>query len=583
MATKNTPTGFLSKMVQLIRQPTREGISADDSELGQNSEFIKLALKDRIARKRQDDTVRRREFAYLRKIRSKGPLVGQLTAGRPSIFQHSSGFNPEERAMTIKKIDDIEAHMSRNWLERRQDKAPVPSGSPASPPTLTTQFKPAAPTRTETFKSAQPAGLMDDADADYDFTKVNLPAPADARPTEAPVEAAWEAPTQAMSLDQARSESVDTGMSGFSNSKLMSVELGDGGDDPSLQDAAIRFAEGDDAGAEAVLIAVLQAQNEQSGSADAFAAALFDFYRSTGQQDSFDVVAIEYAERFGRSAPEWFSVPDLLGRNVAALPVEQSGANVKSSQMVWECPPELGLQSVQALRASLALTQVPPHLHWGQLVAIHPDALSELANLFEKWCSQKVTLHFGGVGALEKTLKSATPASDMRVDHLWWRLRLDVLCVLRKHDDFEDVALDYCVLYEVSPPSWKDPQCECVYELASESKPGHAADAKHSLFSAFDQNSEEPATVELSGELLGDAVEVLHKLEHGVGGADHLVVSCARLIRVDFSAAGSILNWVAMREAAGCRIQFSNVPRLVAAFFNVIGISEHARIVLRTK
>jgi ABC-type transporter Mla MlaB component len=581
MATKNTPTGFLSKMVQLIRQPTREGINADDSELGQNSEFIKLALKDRIARKRQDDTVRRREFAYLRKIRSKGPLVGQLTAGRPSIFQHSSGFNPEERAMTIKKIDDIEAHMSRNWLERRQDKVPVPPGSIASsPPTLTTQVTPAAPARSDQSKSAQPVVLMDDADADYDFTKVNLPAPADARPTEAPVEATWEAPTQAMSLDQARSESVDTGMSGYSHSKLMSVELGDGGDDPSLQDAAIRFAEGDDAGAEAVLIAVLQAQNEQSASADAFAAALFDFYRSTGQQDRFDVAAIDYAERFGRSAPEWFSVPDLLGRNVAALPLEQPVVNTKSSQMVWECPPELGLQSVQALRASLALTQVPPHLHWGQLVAIHPDALSELATLFEKWCSQKVTLHFAGVGALEKALKTATPASDMRVDHLWWRLRLDVLCVLRKHDDFEDVALDYCVLYEVSPPSWKDPLCECVHE---ESKLGHAADAKHSLFSAFDQHSEEPATVEISGELLGDAVEVLNKLEHGVGGADHLVVSCARLIRVDFSAAGCILNWVAMREAAGCRIQFSHVPRLVAAFFNVIGISEHARIVLRTK
>lgn len=571
-------------MVQFIRQPTKDGASADDSELGQNSEFMKLALKDRIARKRQDDTVRRREFAYLRKIRSKGPLVGQLTAGRPSIFQHSSGFNPEERAMTIKKIDDIEAHMSRNWLERRQDKAPVPLGSAApSPLTLTTQVKPAVPSRTEQFKPVQPAVLMEDADADYDFTRVNLPAPADARPTEAPVDATWEAPTQAMSLDQARSESVDTGMSGFSHSKLMSVELGDGGDDPSLQDAAIRFAEGDDAGAEAVLIAVLQAQNEQSASVDAFAAALFDFYRSTGQQDSFDVAAIEYAERFGRSAPEWFSVPDLLGRNVATLPVEQQVANVKSSQMLWECTPELGLQSVQTLRASLALTQVPPHLHWGQLLTIHPDALSELANLFEKWCSQKVTLHFDGVGALEKALKSATPASDMRVDHLWWRLRLDVLCVLRKHDDFEDVALDYCVLYEVSPPSWKDPRCECVYELARDSKLGHAADAKHSVFSAFDQDCVEHAAVELSGELIGDAVEVLNKLEHGVGGSDHLVVSCARLIRVDFSAAGSILNWVATREAEGCRIQFSNVSRLVAAFFNVIGISEHARIVLRTK
>jgi hypothetical protein len=38
-----------------------------------------------------------------------------------------------------------------------------------------------------------------------------------------------------------------------------------------------------------------------------------------------------------------------------------------------------------------------------------------------------------------------------------------------------------------------------------------------------------------------------------------------------------------MHEAAGCQIQFSNVSRLVAAFFNVVGINEHARIILRTK
>ena len=571
-------------MVQFIRQPTKDGASADDSELGQNSEFMKLALKDRIARKRQDDTVRRREFAYLRKIRSKGPLVGQLAVGRPSIFQHSSGFNPEERAMTIKKIDDIEAHMSRNWLERRQDRAPLPVTRPVqSPPTLTTQVNPTVLPRTEPVRAAAVAVLLTDADTDYDFTKVNLSAPADSLPTEAPMDIPWEAPTQAMSLEQARSEGVDTAMSGFSNSKLMSVELGDGGDDPSLQDAAIRFAEGDDAGAEAVLIGVLQAQNDQSGSVDAIAAALFDFYRATGQQDSFDVVAIDYAERFGRSAPEWFSVPDLLGRNAAASPVESHAASVKSSQIVWECPGTLDLASVQALRATLARATVAPHMHWGQLSAISPDALNALASLFEQWCSQKVTLHFGGAGALEKALKVATPASDMRVDHLWWRLRLDVLCVLRKHDEFEDVALDYCVLYEVSPPSWKDPCCDCVHDLVSTADISHTADSKHSVFSAFDQDCAEPATVELSGELIGDAVEVLQKLDGGVGGSDHLVVSCARLIRVDFSAAGSILNWVATREAEGCRIQFSNVSRLVAAFFNVIGISEHARIVLRTK
>ena len=53
------------------------------------------------------------------------------------------------------------------------------------------------------------------------------------------------------------------------------------------------------------------------------------------------------------------------------------------------------------------------------------------------------------------------------------------------------------------------------------------------------------------------------------------------VIRVDFAAAGGILNWVAMRQAEGGQVQFMDVHRLVAAFFDVIGINEHAKVILR--
>lgn len=53
------------------------------------------------------------------------------------------------------------------------------------------------------------------------------------------------------------------------------------------------------------------------------------------------------------------------------------------------------------------------------------------------------------------------------------------------------------------------------------------------------------------------------------------------LIRVDFSAAGMLLNWVSARQAEQRQVKFSEVNRLVAAFFNVIGITEYARVVVR--
>jgi ABC-type transporter Mla MlaB component len=74
---------------------------------------------------------------------------------------------------------------------------------------------------------------------------------------------------------------------------------------------------------------------------------------------------------------------------------------------------------------------------------------------------------------------------------------------------------------------------------------------------------------------------MLEKLDSRLKGADIMVISCAKLIRVDFSAAGALLNWVAARQAENREVQFSDVNRLVAAFFNVIGITEYAKVTTR--
>lgn len=63
--------------------------------------------------------------------------------------------------------------------------------------------------------------------------------------------------------------------------------------------------------------------------------------------------------------------------------------------------------------------------------------------------------------------------------------------------------------------------------------------------------------------------------------AGRMQISCAKLARVDFSAAGMLLNWVSARQAEHRVVEFSEVNRLVAAFFNVIGIGEHAKVTAR--
>ena len=600
MATKDTNTGLLSKMARFVRNPTKDWSELDrpEPEVEQENEFGKAALKEMIERKRQNDFVRRREFDHLRKIRRNEPVLSPELAGRPSFFQTSSISSMDERATTLKKIDEIEAQMSKQWWKGKQDEALVQAGklpsATASPatgervPLDVGQRKvsdPFATTLASQLWPTQDAGPT----LDYESTQMGLAAAQELM--------SFDEPRQMPPAKSSVGRNVDTRLSEFSASKLFSVELGDSLADPDLEEAAIRFANGDDAGAEATLLTALQAEQVDPDAADGWAAALFDLYRATGQQASFDRVAIQYAQRFGRSAPAWFSTPELLGRNSRPAALPQGRAAVSGNQLVWACPADLDLAAVQALRASLVAAPARTWcLHWNQVQRITSEAASVLAELFAQWCLQPVKLQFDGSEMLNLTLKSFTPSGDQTVDTVWWRLRLDALRIMRLQDEFELTALDYCVTYEVSPPPWEDARCEYVHEQSSSTLPGElltgalGASTPSPAF-ALSQSATVPlglntlsaaTVVELNGEILGDAAEALDKLQAGLQGAQRLVISCDRLIRVDFSAAGSILNWVAQRESDGYSVQFRDVPRLVAAFFNVIGINEHARVVLRT-
>ncbi len=111
--------GLLSKVVRFVRSPGSTAGDSGTSDAGEEGPYSKQMLKEMLERKRHNDLVRMREFDQLRQIRQRQMLRGQVNllqdpAVRPSFFQ-SSMASPDERAVTLKKIDEIEAQMSQQW------------------------------------------------------------------------------------------------------------------------------------------------------------------------------------------------------------------------------------------------------------------------------------------------------------------------------------------------------------------------------------------------------------------------------------------------------------------------------------
>jgi hypothetical protein len=66
-----------------------------------------------------------------------------------------------------------------------------------------------------------------------------------------------------------------------------------------------------------------------------------------------------------------------------------------------------------------------------------------------------------------------------------------------------------------------------------------------------------------------------------LGESRFVHISCALLIRVDFIAAGDLLNWVIAKRAEARHVSFIEVHRLVALMLGAMGITEHAAVRLR--
>lgn len=583
MGTKQQPPGLLSKVARYFRASDSDQASAQDSMQTRSGEADRNPLASLIERKRQDDLVRRREFNYLRKLykQQRGTqTLGGEGIGRPSVFQHSSGFGADDRASTLQKINAIEAHMVNAWargkaptearLARRTDMPAAPAKPAAATPGAT---PPPGPLPILTERRTAPAvepQVSDDFDLDFTgmLTEPTAPEPA-------PAPAAPQA-------SAAVSEPPPTTPAPVAAAVAVADEVLPGPLESGLQDAAMRFAEGDTAAAEAVLLGLLQSDAINAETVDGVVFALFDLYRATGQQDGFDVVAMDYAERFGRSPAEWFSLPDRLGRGASAAVAVAATRSVPDQGTAWVCPAVLDAEAVAALRARFPGPTATWHVDWGPLTKIAPQAAAALSEIFAHWCNQPVQLHWSGVDRLLHALELHTPADDKSVDPMWWRLRLDALCILQRQDAFEVVALDYCVVYEVSPPSWKSVRCTCVQDAAPSVFDSLIEDSVLAPLDDASGNAAHIATCELVGELTGDAAQPLADLYTASQSATDVVVSCALLARADFSAASAILNWATASAAEGRQIRFVQVPRLVAQFFRMLGLDQYAHIAVRT-
>ena len=533
MSKEETQGRLLSKMAKFVRNPLKDWAELDAQDASaSDTGYSREMLKEMIERRQRNDFVRRREFDMLRKLRQR-EAAGARDPDQPSSLNvGSTSGKTEGRALTLKKIDEIEEQMSKQWWKG----GPVDDAGPSvNPEVLAAQ-------RARAYADTTP-GLPPEH---------SVPAPSAGSPDSAPASLPSSAPAPLLVYDSA------------------------------LDEAAIRFAHGDDVGAESILLQSLVAEGQADHNENWL--ALLDLYRAIGDAEKFAAASTRYAQRLRRSGPEWVSLRALArGAQTQAAAAGAHGAD-------WRSPPQLTRESLSDLTRALSAAGSVWTLDWRVLSGIDAGAAGPLRSLFAHWSASPVDMRFLGVARLLAVIEKATPVNERDVEQTWWQLRMAALRLLNQVDQFELAALNYCITYEVSPPPWEEPRGRCI--AAEAPGPSSSATDAFALSTIGDAPPElssghESMSAVLAGDLSGDAVSTWRRLDAEIAEAEQshpaapATISCAALVRLDLAAAGTLLTWVTERDANGQRVQFVDAHRLIAAFFKVVGIADHALVRVR--
>jgi len=655
MSDKDEGGGLFRRMARKVAAPARElvGMTPRETDI-RATEFDKAEMKAMIERKRRNDYVRKRELDTLRRIRREGLSGDQAQALTMQSSRMDETVEPRSTQSSVQsvgikaKIDAIERQMvgassgvSAGGPPPKAATRTAPTLPPGPPPPIltTTLFdsEEAGPTLPVTLATpddehetvarldggplsfdapTEPMGL-DSAPATRNFANTMpydggedpfAPPRALAAPdhtplefTHTPISAPTYAPAPSWEPAPARQatnpyaagapapRAAPTAQSTVDLGGGERVEVSEVVHDEVLDEAVIAFAGGDFAGCEKALQALIGPRGERRDHDETWL-VLFDLYRAIGQQAKFETVTMEYVERFHRSAPQWFSLPRQLAE---ATKKPDSGKSIAGG-IGWVCPPNLDADAVSRLDALSMQLPSPWVMDWTALATLDVEGASKLQKLFLSWANQPLTLSWIAGEKLFAVLQDLAPTGVRDADPVYWMLRLEALRLAHRPDQFDEVAIDYCVTFEVSPPSWENARCKA--QLSGETHNTRTlslsvvGEATTSFMdtSMLAEDVAMPAqvqvqitSVELAGQLSGDLADLLGRLTKQVGDSRVIRISCALLMRVDFVAAGDLLNWVAQRHAEGREIVFHETHRLVALMFGAMGISETARVQLR--
>ena len=208
---------------------------------------------------------------------------------------------------------------------------------------------------------------------------------------------------------------------------------------------------------------------------------------------------------------------------------------------------------MQALQSG---TGSPARIDVAGVTSATLDGCAALLGALQNLRAARREVVLAGADALLAVLRPMLAIGERSTGEAPWLLLLELLLLTNREKQFEEAAMDYCVTYEVSPPSFETPLRVSTAAPAPGNGdrfmlPSSITGADGALLAAIDAYAQERET---------------------------LVLDCSRLARIDYAGAGSLLARLDAHGAAGRVVELRELNHLVATLLRLLGAGDGVRL-----
>jgi ABC-type transporter Mla MlaB component len=350
-------------------------------------------------------------------------------------------------------------------------------------------------------------------------------------------------PPKAAARPAAANESVPT-------ETLLTMEMGgsgivveetSGAPQSPIDEAAILYASGQSDTAEQLLRGMLNNGDRRAWH------MLFDLYRVRNQEKEFEQLALDYAMRFETSPPVWQS----LAPTAPAKPQAQTES--------LELPGLLDKNAAATLREGIAAMPKTAvvRIDFSRIEMIDEAGAEACTQILAVARKAKRKFQVSGVDRLIALLQDLLRATHSRAGH--WLLLLELYQTLGQQEPFEDLAVDYAVRFEMSPPSWVAVQAAEVVQAA----PTEPVDD----------------ALRLSGEITPANDSSLQQLGGYAATHTEVIVDLSQVTRVDYGSVSQFISVLMQCLGSGKSITLRGHNALIHELFRVMGIDQLAQLI----